>query len=325
MSWPDHVQDTALWLDAWLAWRGDVTRTLVAWVEETPRGWPLLDTVATRVGVHAAGSSSGDLCRAPGARPALRVRLVLPQDAGEVNDVLTRADLRVLVVGCPGNFLTAAMNLSGWSQLTGDVILWGREEEGGWQTCAPLILRRSLRPLPAPPGWRCLASAGIRERLLSEWPGVSALLKTACPALARRGLGLEQVPGPGHVWRLSVDAVQTWVAFSEMQRQRTEVWGRAMADPRGNFSLLRAWNGPITWRARLRRLPVCLSSVSLILAGGEGLSAMARESPQGLLLRAHLPALSPGQSAVLHGVLPAYSLPREDCAEFITVAWEFPA
>lgn len=319
-------QDVVLQLDAWLALHGAPPASLVVLAEAVPRGWPLLDALSTLVGVHVAGDHPGDMRRMPGCRPALRPRLDGVREAHEVEAVWRRADLRVLAVSAADRLPALQAGPKGAAGAGGgETLLWGPAGDAGWAACAGLIAAAGLRELPMPAGWRGLASPTLCQRAEVTGWGRSGALDAWCMALGRRGLALQRVHQPQPGWRLRVDPVQAMVAPSDMARQRLMVWGRALADRRGNFGLLRPWTGPLTLRLQWGPLPVRLTEAHLVLAGGAVLTARGRSTNQGQLLEAFLPALAAGQGPSLHGVLPAHALPRQDGAELKAVAWEFAA
>lgn len=316
--------DVALQLDAWLALHGAPPSSLVVLAEAVPRGWPLLDALTTLVGAHVAGPHPGDMRRSPGCRPDLRPRLEGTRDEQELAALWRRADLRVLSVSAAA-CLPALQTWPNDGGHAGEMLLWGPTGDAGWVACADLVAAADLRELPMPAGWRGLASPRLCQRAEATGWGRAGALDGWCAALGRRGLALQRVHQPRPGWRLRLDPMQAMVAPSEMVRQRLTVWGRALADRRGNFALLRPWTGPLTLRLQWGALPVRLTAVPLVLAGGAGLTARVRSSDHGQLLEAFLPALAPGQGAGLYGVLPAHALPRQDGAELTALAWEFAA
>lgn len=316
-------QDMALQLDVWLALHGAPPTSLVVLAEVLPRAWPLLDARHTFMGVQTTGRHPGDMRRAPGCRPALRPRLSVATQAPDVQAVWQRAALRVLDVSAADRL--AFLWTEGQDSGGADTLLWGRTEEAGWAACAGLISDAGLREMPMPPGWRAWASPRLSQRAVASGWGRAGALAGWCDALGRHGLALRRLSSGPSAWRLRQDPVQALLAASETAQMRTMVWGRALADLRGNFSLLRPWSGPLTLRLQWGPLPVHLAQVPLTLAGGEELTARVRSTAHGPLLEAFMPALAPGQGAALHGVLPAYALAREEGAEIQALAWEFVA
>lgn len=316
--------DVALRLDAWLALHGAPPSSLVVLAEAVPRGWPLLDALTTLVGVHVAGPHPGDMRRSPGCRPDLRPRLEGTRDGPELAALWRRADLRVMSVSA-AHRLPALQSWPKDGGHTGEMLLWGPTGDAGWAACVGLIAAVGLRELPMPAGWRGLASPDLCLRAEATGWGRAGGLDGWCEALGQRGLALQRVHQPQPGWRLLVDPMQAMVAPSEMVRQRLTIWGRALADRRGNFGLLRPWTGPLTLRLQWGGLAVRLTEASLVLAGGAALTARVRSTHHGQLLEAFLPALAPGQGACLQGVLPAHALPYQDGAEVKALAWEFAA
>ena len=72
----------------------------------------------------------------------------------------SRAALRVGGVTDDAGAVAAWAALQRWSETRGETLLWGREAAAGWDACAWIADSLGLLPLPAPEGWRCLASAG---------------------------------------------------------------------------------------------------------------------------------------------------------------------
>lgn len=320
-------EDLARWLDAWLAacWRRHPPITVVL-AQAQRRWWPLLESVATAVWLHPGDDPRRDFHAPPGCRPAARPRLALDraEQAIEAQKVLQRAGLRVLAVTNAAQAVAQLLAPAGWRQGPGQTLLWGREASAGWGACEPTIQALALRSLPAPAGWRCLASAGLHADSPLAMPGTSQGAKALEEVWSQRA-PLQRLVTPEPRWRLQLPGREAAVASSELAQQRTMVWGRALTDRRGNFSLIRPWEGALRWRALLPNVRVRIDGATLYLPGGEALSARGLWKDGRLHLHAALPAVPEDQAALLHGTVPAWALPQPDFCELATVAWEWPA
>ena len=136
---------------------------------------------------------------------------------------------------------------------------------------------------------------------------------------------MQRMSAGAPAWRLQLPAREAQLAGSELAQQRTMVWGRALTDRRGNFSLIRPWEGPLCWRALLPNVRTRLADVPLYLPGGVARTARARWVGSALRLRADLPAVGEDQPAFMHGTVPCWALPEKDFCELGTLAWEWQA
>lgn len=319
--------DLSCRLDAWLAalWRrrpGDV----IVLAHAQRRWWPLLERVGTVVWLHPGDDPRRDFHALPGCRPTPRTRLALsePGQAQDAHELMSVAALRVGAVTDDTGAVAAWAALRGWAETQGETLLWGREAAAGWDACAQIVDALGLLPLSAPAGWRCLASAGLQRAAQGPlaWgePGGAGL----AAAWSRQApLTLMQNAEPA--WRLQLPAQEAQVASSELAQQRTMVWGRALTDRRGNFSLIRPWDGALGWRALLPNVRVRVADVPLYLPAGVVRAARAQWKGTELRLCADLPALAEDQPAFMHGCVPSWALPREDFCEIRSLAWEWPA
>lgn len=322
-----HGADLSCQLDAWLAalW-SQRPGSVIVLAHAQRRWWPLLERVATVVWLHPADDPRRDFHTLPGCRPTLRARLALNESdqAQEAAELLSRAALRVGGVTDDARAVSAWLAVPGWSDANGGTLLWGRTRAAGWAACAETVERLGLQPLPAPAGWQCLASAGLRQLAQGPLAWMAQGGWTLAAVWSQRA-PLRLQPSAEPVWRLQLPASEAMVASSELARQRTLVWGRALTDRRGNFSLIRPWEGALCWRALLPHVRARLAEVPLYLQGGGQRTARASWKGPALRLQADLPALREDQPAFLHGNVPAWALPKDDFCELSTLAWEWPA
>lgn len=322
-----HGADLSCLIDAWLAvlWHQRPGNVIVL-AHAQRRWWPLLERAATVVWLHPSDDPRRDFHALPGCRPTLRPRLTVsePAQAQDANELLSCAALRVGGVTDDARAVAAWLAPTAWRDGPGETLLWGRAQAAGWSACAQTIERLGLQPLPAPSGWRCLASAGLRQSAQEgvAWPGQGSSAWAVTGPL-RAPLRLLQTGEP--TWRLQLPGSEAQVASSELAQQRTMVWGRALTDRRGNFSLIRPWEGPLCWRALLPNVRVRLAELPLYFQGGGLRMARARWRDQALRLQADLPPLPEDQPAFFHGNVPDWALPKEDFCELSTLAWEWPA
>lgn len=324
---PAVAGDLSRWLDAWLAaqWRQPVPATVVL-AQAQRRWWPLLESVATVLWLHPTEDPRRDFHALPGCRPAPRPRLALDRvdQAADADELLQRASLRVLGVTDDTQALACLLAPQGWRQAAGQTLLWGRASSAGWSACEDTVQALGLRALPAPAGWRCLASSGLSSHAAHPLPWTPQGAR-ACEAVWSQRPPLHRSLGPELRWRLQLPGREAAVASAELAQQRIMVWGRALADRRGNFSLIRPWEGPLCWRALLPNVRVRLDGVTLCLPGGQALMARGLWKQGALQLHAPLPAVPEDQPALLHGVVPVWALPQPDFCELAIQAWEWPA
>lgn len=316
--------DLSCLLDAWLTGlRRQRPGDVIVLAHAQRRWWPLLERAATVVWLHSGDDPRRDFHTLPGCRPTPRPRLAVsdPAQAQDANELLSRAALRVGGVTDDARAVAAWLAPAAWREGPGDTLLWGRAQAAGWSACVQTIERLGLQPLPAPAGWQCLASAGLRQSAL----GVLAWTGTGSSAWATNGAPLRRLQAEAPIWRLQLPASEALVTSSELAQQRTMVWGRALTDRRGNFSLIRPWEGPLCWRALLPNVRVRLAELPLHFQGGGLRTARASWRGQALRLQADLPAVPEDQPAFFHGNVPAWALPKEDFCELSTLAWEWPA
>jgi hypothetical protein len=320
-------EDPARRLDAWLAlrWRQRPAATVVL-AHAQRRWWPLLESVATVAWLHPGDDPRGDFHAPPGCRPALRFRLALSREgrAGDADALLRRADLRVLAVTDEPQAVADLLAPSAWRDGAGHTLLWGREASTGWAACDATARGLGLRPMPAPTGWRCLASTGLLHDATHPLPWTPQGVKACEEAWSQRA-PLRRLAIPEPRWRLQLPGREAAVASSELAQQRILVGGRALADRRGNFGLIRPWDGPLLCRVLLPNLRARIDGANLYLPGGEALTARGLWKEGRLHLHAALPAVPEDQAALLHGTVPAWALPQPDFCELATVAWEWPA
>lgn len=318
LSWLPGRVDLSFQLDAWLAASGRRwSETCVVLAHPQRRWWPLLESVATVAWLHVQDDPLRDFHATPGCQPAPRSRLSLAaggQASHEATALLQRAQLRVLAVTDDAASLAALIALDGWGGTAGETLLWGREDALAWADCPAFIKAWGLADLRAPSGWRCVASQGLRQGGGMDF-GARA-------ALAAQPASLRPVQAPGSGWQLQLPGREALAASSELAQQRTMVWGRALMDRRGNFSLIRPWDGALRWQALLPNVRVRVAEVPLYLPGGMRILARAHWQGQTLRLQAALPALQADQPAWMHGAMPAYALPDKDFCELAALAWE---
>lgn len=319
--------DLARLLDAWLALRlRQHSPATVVLAHPQRRWWPLLESVATVVWLHPDDDPRRDFHAPPGCRPAPRPRLALSRgdQAEDAAALLRRADLRVLAVTDASQAVADLLGPTAWMAGPGLTLLWGREAAAGWVACAAVASRLGLRPMPAPPGWRCLASVGLLPDATHPSPWAPQGAK-ACEAAWSQCAPLRRLAIPEPRWRVQLPGREAAVASSELAQQRILVGGRALADRRGNFSLIRPWEGPLRWRVQVPNLRARVDGATVYLPGGEALTARGLWKDGRLHLHAALPAVPEEQAALLHGTLPAWALPQPDFCELATVAWDWPA
>lgn len=322
LSWLPGRLDLAFHLDGWLAasarrW----SETCAVLAHPQRRWWPLLESVATVAWLHVQDDPLRDFHATPGCQPALRPRLSLAageQASHEAAAMLHRAQLRVLAVTDDAASLSALIDLGGWSDAVGETLLWGREDALAWADSRAFIQALGLADLRAPSGWRCVASPGLRH----TWHAVPQWGSGTMAASWAQRAPLRQRQAPDPAWQLQLPGCEALAASSELAQQRTMVWGRALMDRRGNFSLIRPWDGALLWRALLPNVRVRVAEVPLYLPGGTHITARAHWQGQALRLQAALPALQADQPAWMHGAMPAYALPDKDFCELAMLAWE---
>ena len=306
-----------VWVDlfaAAAARNGALGNGLPVVLSDTLRSLPLLESQGPVGWIHTAPRHYQDYMAVTQGQPAPRLRIDAASAAGDATRMLRRASLCLAAVPAErAPALPMAALVSKALQARVPVLLYGPPAAAGWSPFESMIRQGALQPVPAA-GARVLASAGLAG-VLGE-AGLRdierALTLAAQLTRARQAdLLLERLNDGRVKVRLRIDPVQLVAAGSQTLAHHIAHEGRALFNSRGLGAILLPWGAPCQARLLLRNVRARVDT-SVMAVGEHTLAPTAVDyTDHGAFLRLALPAVAPGQDALLHLSLPRDAVPGD--------------
>lgn len=306
-----------VWVDlfaAAAARNGAIGSGLPVVLTDTLRSLPLLESQGPVGWIHTAPWYYQDYMMVAHGQPAPRLRVDALAASGEAARMLRRASLCLAAVPAErGPALPMAALVSKALQARVPVLLYGPPAAAGWSAFEALIRQGALQPVQAA-GARVLASAGLGGALgdagLRDFDRALALGAQLNRA-RQADLLLEKLPEDRLKLRLRIDPVQLVTAGSPTLAHHIAHEGRALFNSRGLGAILLPWGAPCQARLLLRNVRARVDA-SAIALGEQALAPVTVDyTDHGAFLRLGLPAVTPGQDALLHLSLPREAVPGD--------------
>jgi len=306
-----------VWVDlfaAAVARNGALGNGLPVVLTDTLRALPLLETQGPVGWIHTAPWRYQDYMAVAQGQPAPRLRIEAAGAPGDATRLLRRSSLCLAAVPADrAPAIQMAALVSKALQARVPVLLYGPPAAAGWPAFEGIIRQGALQPVQASDA-RVLASAGLAG-LLGD-AGLCdierALTLSAQLARSRQAdLLLERMHDGRVKLRLRIDPVQVVAAGSQTLAHHIAHEGRALFNSRGLGAILLPWGAPCQARLLLRNVRARVDS-SAIALGEHAISPTAVDyTDHGAFLRLAVPAVAPGQDALLHLSLPRDAVPGD--------------
>ena len=278
------------------------------------RVMPLLESQGPIGWIHTNAWLYRDHMLVAHGQPAPRLRLDVQREPAEATRLLRRAGLCLAAVPNTrqaGAVMAALVDKA--LQARVPLLLYGAARVGGWPAFEGLIRQGALQPVEAG-GARVLASSGLAGALgeAGLHDVERALALSAQLTRARQADLSVSVLSPDQLrLRLRVDPVQLVAAGSETLAHHIAHEGRALFNSRGLGAMLLPWGAPCQARLLLRNVRARIDRSEIAL-GSHTLAPRAVDyTEHGAFLRLSLPAVEPGQDALLHLSLPRDAVPGD--------------
>jgi len=318
---PPPVLRSPLVIDVWVdlfaaaaARNGALGNGLPVVLTDTMRALPLLETQGPVGWIHTSPCRYQDYMAVAYGQPAPRLRIDAVNASGDAIRLLRRASLCLAAVPAErGPALPMAALAAKALQGRVPVLLYGSPAAAGWAAFEGMIRQGALQPVPAA-GARVLASAGLAGVLGDAGLRDTERALTLAEQLTRArqaDLLLEPLEDGRVKLRLRIDPVQLVAAGSQTLAHHIAHEGRALFNSRGLGALLLPWGAPCLARLLLRNVRARVDA-SAIALGEHALSPTTVDyTDHGAFLRLALPAVAPGQDALLHLSLPRDAVPGD--------------
>lgn len=318
MSMPDRIEPVVdAWIDlfaAHLARHTPAGNGLPVMLTDKLRALPLLESQGPVGWIHTSPWHYRDHMLVAQGQPAPRLRIDAVGDPADANRLLARASLCLVAVPAErAAGATMAALAARALQSRAPMLIFGSPSAGGWAAFDGLVRQAALQPVEAGHA-RVLASAGLAGVLgeaglrdVERAQNLAAQLGRARQA----DLHVETL-GPGRLkLRLRIDPVLLTAAGAETLAHHIAHEGRALFNGRGLGALLLPWGAPCQARLLLRNVRARIDGMQLAM-GRHALAPTAVDyTEHGAFLRLVLPAVEPGQHALLHLSLPREAVPND--------------
>jgi hypothetical protein len=275
---------------------------------------PLLESQGPVGWIHTSPCLYRDHMLVAQGQPAPRLRIDAYQAPAEVSRLLRRASLCLAAVPGERSAGTAMAALTAKAlQARLPVLLFGAAPAAGWTAFEPLIRQGALQPVEAG-GARVLTSAGLAgvlgEAGLHDVERALALA-TQLSRARQADLFAESLSQGQLRLRLRIDPVLLVAAGSETLAHHIAHEGRALFNSRGLGALLLPWAAPSRARLLLRNVRARVDTCQIALGPHQIVPASIDYTEHGAFMRLDLPAVPPGQDALLHLSLPREAVPGD--------------
>lgn len=309
------------YLDAWIdlfaasvARSGALGNGLPVVLTDSLRVFPLLESQGPVGWIHTFPCHYQDYTPVANGQPAARLRIDAKAQPAEASRMLRRASLCLAAVSSDRERATFAAALAAKAlQARASLLLYGAPQAGGWAAFEGLVRQGALQPIEAA-GAQVLASAGLAGVLGDA--GINdierALALASQLSRARQADLHAERTDNGHLkLRLRIDPVHLVAAGSATLAHHVAHEGRALFNGRGLGAIAVPWGAPCQARLLLRNVRARIDSLQMAIAG-QTVSPLAVDYTDfGAFLKLALPAVAPGQEALLHLSLPRDAVPND--------------
>lgn len=315
---PERVEPAAdVWVDlfaAHLARNTPAGNGLPVVLTDELRALPLLESQGPVGWIHTSPWHYRDHVLVPQGQPALRLRIDAVGEAADANRLLGRASLCLVAVPAErAAGATMAALAARALQARAPMLIYGSPSAGGWAAFDGLARQAALQPVDAGRA-RVLVSAGLAGVLGEAGLHDIERAQNLAAQLARaRQADLHvDVLGPSQLkLRLRIDPVLLVVAGAEALAHHIVHEGRALFNGRGLGALLLPWGAPCQARLLLRNVRARIDGMQLAMGSHRLAPTAVDYTEHGAFLRLALPAVEPGQDALLHLSLPREAVPND--------------